>query len=642
MTKLIHNRFGGVVIFLAVYVTASFLTRSILAVQYWSDMSWDWSIVASFLLGLAGDILTGALALIPFTLYLALLPQFVFRNRIHAWIMHLLLLAFSYGVVFVAAAELVFWNEFKVRFNFIAVDYLVYTKEVIGNIRESYPVGILLVALIAPAMLLFGAVLWTRWMQSWQSSATGPRRRLALAGAWILIPAAAISVISESSIPDFADNFNRELAKNGVFSLFAAFHANELNYDSFYLTMDDRAVFNDLRQMLQEDDARFISDDPTDLRRRIVHGGEETRYNVIQITVESLSASFMGAFGNTKALTPELDRLASEGMLFTNFYATGTRTTRGMEALSLALPPTPGRSIVHRRNNHDLFTLGSVLRDKGYDTVFLYGGYGYFDNMNEFFSSNGYRVVDRAAVPASEVNFATIWGACDEDLFRWTLAEADRSFAQGQPFHHFVMTTSNHRPYTYPDGRIDIPSGTGREGAVRYTDFAIGRFIEQARSKPWFGHTIFVIVADHCASSAGRAELEVARYRIPLIIYGPGLIAPRRVDTLCSQVDYPPTLLALLNMSYDSLFFGRDVMASETADARAFIGNYQTLGLFEHDTLQVLKPGREEVCYRYNEDSHSLSPAPDDASLREQTVAFYQGAGRLFASGRYSLLAYRH
>jgi phosphoglycerol transferase MdoB-like AlkP superfamily enzyme len=642
MAKLIHNRFGGVVIFLALYVTASFLTRSILAVQYFSDMSWSWSMMASFLLGLAGDLLTGALALIPLTLYLAFLPQFIFRTRIHAWIMHLLLLAFSYGVVFVAAAELVFWNEFKVRFNFIAVDYLVYTKEVIGNIRESYPVGALLVVLVVPALLLFGAVLWTRWMSVWQSSATGPRHRLAVAGALILVPAAVVSVFSESSIPDFANNFNRELAKNGVFSLFAAFQANELSYDSFYLTMDDHAVFKDLRQLLQADDARFISDEPTDLRRRISHAGDEKRYNVIQITVESLSASFMGSFGNTKGLTPELDRLASEGTLFTNFYATGTRTTRGMEALSLALPPTPGRSIIHRKNNHGLFTLGSVLRDRGYDTVFLYGGYGYFDNMNEFFSSNGYRVVDRAEVPTSEVSFATIWGACDEDLFRWTMAEADRSFAKRQPFHHFVMTTSNHRPFTYPEGRIDIASGTGREGAVRYTDFAIGQFIEQARNKPWFDNTIFVIVADHCASSAGRTELEVAKYRIPLIIYGPGLIEPHRVDTLCSQVDYPPTLLALLNMSYDTLFFGRDVIASEPDDARALIGNYQTLGLLERDTLQVLRPGREQACYHYDEDSHSLSPAADSASLREQAIDFYQGAGRLFSSGRYSMGSYSH
>ncbi|MGC4074575.1 MAG: sulfatase-like hydrolase/transferase [Nibricoccus sp.] len=114
------------------------------------------------------------------------------------------------------------------------------------------------------------------------------------------------------------------------------------------------------------------------------------------------------------------------------------------------------------------------------------------------------------------------------------------------------MTTSNHRPFTYPDGRIDLPSKiSGRAGAVKYTDYAIGKFLREAENKPWFKNTVFVIVADHCASVAGKAELAVKNYHIPLVIYAPGgQIAPGRVEDLTSQVDYAPTLLGLLNWSY--------------------------------------------------------------------------------------------
>ena len=109
---------------------------------------------------------------------------------------------------------------------------------------------------------------------------------------------------------------------------------------------------------------------------------------MIQITVESLSAKYLGVYNPKSKLTPNLDAIAAKSLVFDNFYATGTRTDRGMEALSLSLPPTPGRSLIKRPHNEQLFTVGSVFRSKGYDTAFLYGGYGYFDNMNYYFGNN--------------------------------------------------------------------------------------------------------------------------------------------------------------------------------------------------------------------------------------------------------------
>ncbi len=187
------------------------------------------------------------------------------------------------------------------------------------------------------------------------------------------------------------------------------------------------------------------------------------------------------------------------------------------------MPPTPGRSIVKRIGRESGFaSLGQQLASKGYDSVFLYGGRGYFDNMSAFFSGNGYRVVDQSSADEADIHFKNAWGMADEDLYRLALREADADHAAGKPFLLQLMTTSNHRPYSYPDGRIDIPSSEGREGAVKYTDYAIGEFLAQARGKPWFANTLFVFVADHTAGSAGSQDLPVPSYHIPLFIYAPG------------------------------------------------------------------------------------------------------------------------
>jgi phosphoglycerol transferase MdoB-like AlkP superfamily enzyme len=363
------------------------------------------------------------------------------------------------------------------------------------------------------------------------------------------------------------------------------------------------------------------------------------RPNVIQITVESLSADFLGIFNRASNLTPNLVDIAGKSLLFENFYATGTRTDRGMEALTLSLPPTPGRSMIKRPRNEDMFTLGSVFRAKGYDTAFLYGGYGYFDNMNHYFGHNGYRVVDRASVAQDDITFANAWGACDEDLFRWTMREADAQAAAGKPFHFFVMTTSNHRPYTFPEGKIDLPSKvSGRAGAVKYTDFAIGQFLREAATKPWYQDTVFVIVADHCASSAGRTELPVENYHIPLMIYSPGgHIAPGKISTLTSQMDYAPTLLGLLNWSFPSRFFGHDVRKIDPDEAHALIGNYQKLGHLEKGQFVILRP-RGSSTYKYELGSKTMTPVVDQDYSSLEAISYYQGAAYMYEHGLYKAL----
>jgi phosphoglycerol transferase MdoB-like AlkP superfamily enzyme len=629
-TMLFH-RHGGTVLVGALFLLISFLTRLILLIRSYEEASLNIVVLAKvFACGFFYDLAAASYFLIPFVLYLTALPNRLFTHRLHRRLILAGFFSVIYLLLFLATAEWFFWNEFGSRFNFIAVDYLVYTTEVLGNIRESYPVPSILAGILAVCGLFFLSLKRMGCFELWLQSHTPWKSRLVWGAAILLIPVLYGVGVDEWMIPRLGNNYNHELAKNGLYSLFAAFRNNELSYERFYVNEPYPEAFQELKELLKTSDSTSASQNLEDITRVVKGEGTAAYYNVIQITVESLSAEFMEAFGNEDRLTPNLDALAEQGILFTNLYATGTRTDRGMEALTLSVPPTPGRSIVKRPHNENLFTLGSVFALRGYDTVFLYGGYGYFDNMNHFFGGNGYRVVDRNTASKNASTFANAWGVCDEDLYGWVIAEADKAYAEGRPFYHFVMTTSNHRPYTYPEGKIDIPSHTGRKGAVKYADYAIGEFIRKAKERPWFSNTVFVIVADHCANSAGKADLAIDRYKIPLIFYNPELIHPQKVDVLCSQIDYAPTLLGMLHWSYESRFFGKNVFLMKPAEGRAFISNYQKLGYMNNNDLTILKPVRNSATYRYAPDSGDLLGPSSDEEILHDAVAYYETANYLY------------
>jgi len=639
--RQLNRRHGGIIVFYAAFLALSLLTRVALLVKGAHDVTWTLSLVAAFAWGVVYDLGAASFAVLPLIVLLIVLPASWFQRTWQRGLAQAGGFVIIFLLLFGLVSEWTFWDEFGVRFNFIAVDYLVYTTEVIGNIRESYNLPLIFGGVFVGAVLCHWIFNRTRLPARWFAAPPETLGQRLKAGAtWFVLALAFGAGLGGEWLPNFRNNFNRELAKNGLWSLFAAFKNNALEFDQFYSTLPMDEAFRLVRQEIARDRSVTLGADPRDLLRLVRNPGPELRPNVIQITVESLSADFLSIFNRASHLTPNLEEIAAKSLVFDNFYATGTRTDRGMEALTLAVPPTPGRSIVKRPRNENLFTLGSVFRAKGYDTAFIYGGFGYFDNMNYFFGHNGYRVIDRNSVAKADVTFANVWGACDEDLFRWTMREADASAAAGRPFHYFVMTTSNHRPYTFPEGKIDLPSKiSGRPGAVKYTDFAIGQFLREAANKPWFKNTVFVIVADHCASSAGRTELPVQNYHIPLIIFSPGgHIAPGHVSTMTSQVDYAPTLLGLLNWTYPSRFFGRDVRQVDPKEARILVGTYQKLGLLKGEDFLVLKPVRQQAQYRYSRSTSALAERALDPLFQAEAVSYYQTASELYQKQLYGEL----
>ncbi len=622
---------------LMIFATLSFLLRTFFFIRQKAEIDFSiLTLVEAYAIGFFFDILALAyIAALPIAYYTFVSSKF-FNSAKHQIANKIFYFVFLFVIIFSVFSEITFWDEFQTRFNFIAVDYLIYTTEVIANIMESYPMG-LLISLIA---LVSGAIFFFSYKKIVVVKEENFLSRLKKFAVYAVALTIGFFAIDSSKVTRISpNNYVNEIASNGIYQLFSAYRNNQIDYDSLYAGQDLKVATDNLRSLIlrQEPRSKFLNED--DISREIpqAKAGPEKKYNVIFVSIESMSADFMNTFGSNENITPNLDALAKQGLLFTHLKATGTRTVRGLEALSLGVPPTPGNSIVRRPNNENLFNISSPLLDRGYQAKFLYGGDGYFDNMNYFFGNNGFEIVDRPTFVKDEITFSNAWGVADEDLFNKAISEADKSFAAGKPFLNFIMTTSNHRPFTYPNGKIDIDSKTGRNGAVKYTDYAIGKLVEEAKKKPWFDNTIFVFVADHCAGSAGNTEVPVWRYQIPAIFYAPKIIKPQVFAKNVSQIDLAPTLMGVLNLSYKSKFFGTDVLNNDkTIDQHSFVSTYSDVGYFKGDKLYLLKPKKEKKVfdvaikgYGWEASKETVTKNYDEKEMSE-AIAYYQVASHLF------------
>jgi len=568
---------------------------------------------------------------------LLFLPKY--RAKIRYWLFSFVIFLFVAILLQTAISEYFFWNEFGVRFNFIAVDYLVYTNEVIGNIMQSYPVIPLFSVLYVTAGIVTYFIV--RKSKNYLEEIPTFLEKLKITGVYFTFFAIALFAIPNLSNKENSNNiFANELQSNGIYKFYQAFMNSELDYFKFYKTIP-----NDQAYALLHNQIPGSQNEST--LRDIKSNSSEIHKNVVLITIESYSAEFMEMYGNESKITPFLDSLATKSLVFSNLYAVGNRTVRGLEAVTLCLPPTAGESVVKREDNKNKFSTGSVFKQKGYNVKYLYGGDAYFDNMQDFFGGNGYEIVDKKTFQPNEITFQNIWGVCDEDMYNKAIKVMNSEFKQNKPFFNHIMTVSNHRPFTYPNGKIDIPGDAkSRDGGVKYTDFAMRKFFKLAEKQPWFTNTVFVIIADHCASSAGKTELPVDKYRIPAMIYSPGFVQPSHLNLLMSQIDIMPTVFGMLNFNYKSKFFGQDVLKADYKP-RALIATYQNLGLIKDNILTIISPKQEVKQLQL-----SLLPNPKVGSefqlfydqkpiavprkdLENETISYYQSASEMLKNKKY-------
>ena len=634
LQSIFKHRFGPLAVLAFILFSLSFITRVTLLIISWPNLELTMlRFIGIIFIGFFYDLVVCSFFAIPVALYCWLMKDSWYRKKWQRIPLFLLFFIITLILVINVGGEIIFWDEFSVRYNFIAVDYLIYTTEVLGNIWESYNIPLITAAVIVVvAAMLF--LVRKKLTASQEVSMRFSKRSIFFLG-FMLIPLAGYFLVNNRFKNSSSNNYINELGGNGIYEFGSAFWNNEIEYNKFYATRNDTANFKILRNMLQAPNAT-LTNDPLSIEREIKNDSPEHRWNVVLISVESLSGDYLKRFGNKENITPYLDSLIPYGLWFDQFYASGTRTVRGLEALSLAIPPTPGQSIVRRPDNDDMFTMGSVLKAKGYECNYIYGGNSFFDNMGNFFSNSSYTVLDKRDIPDSLVHLTTAWGVDDEAAFDFTLQQCDKSFSAHKPFFNHIMTVSNHRPYIYPEGRIDIPpSSQTIAGAVKYTDYAINKFIKDAQQKPWFNNTLFVIVADHCAKSAGKTDLPVNRYHIPCIIYAPQLIKPAIEERLVSQIDLAPTILGLMNLNYTSRFFGYDMYNMTAGNERAFISTYQDMGYIKDGKMVILSAQQKIKMFKPDFLTGGNSPIATSDTLVNEAIAWYQGASFLYRSGWY-------
>lgn len=576
---------------------------------------------ALFLQGLRIDIVALCYIFGPAALFTLLFGT----NRIWLSFLRIWLTVWSVFILFMEVATPAFIETYDFRPNRLFIEYLLYPKEVFSMLANGH-----LVAVVSS----LGVTIIASWLY-WKL-AKKVVRNLALPS-WKIRPILAILVIAVAFIgarSSFAhrginpamvafssDPLVNSLVLNSGYSvLYAAQQLkNEDKSSEIYGKMSVEEMLQIVKTNSQRSTSDYISEEiPTLSRNQATFQGKPK--NIVIVLEESLGAQFIGTLGG-KPLSPEFDKLAQEGWLFENLYATGTRSVRGIEAVIAGFTPTPARATVKlTKSQNGFFTIAELLRRQGYQTSFIYGGEKHFDNMASYFYGNGFEtIIDEKDY--KNPKFVATWGMSDEDLFDKAHETFSELAKQDKPFFSLVFTSSNHDPFEFPDGKIELfdKEKQTRNNAAKYADYALGYFFKQAKVSDYWKNTIFLVVADHDSRVGGESLVPIRHFHIPGLILGAD-IEPRRDSRLVSQIDMPTTLLSLAGISGEYPMIGYDLTKADNPN-RAFMQYDQTQAMMKGTDVIILQPNTAPKGYVYNLATKQLEAQEQPEALKNEALA---------------------
>jgi len=612
-------------------------------------VGWQWQRVADagmlqsvFVQGLRFDlVLLGMFLAIP-----VLLLPLLASNRwlVPAWRVLLwtclpaaLLVAF-----FMELSTVSFIQQFDARPNILFFEYLNHPREVGATLWAAYKLPLLL-AVVGVGGGSFVAISSFRRMAA-EVTPMGVLRALAVTPVLLIVCLGMIRSttdhrpVNPSTVALSGDPLVNELALNSAYTaLYALYETRHESEGGFrYAELEDDAVVADVRDGMWVASEDFVSASLPTLHRQESGATRNAHKNLVIIVEESLGAEFVGALGGLD-LTPNLDAMSKHGLWFENLYATGTRSVRGLEAIVSGFTPTPARSVVKLpKSQRDFFTLADLLQREGYTTSFIYGGEAQFDNMRRFFVNNGFeRIIDEDDY--ENPVFTGSWGVSDEDLF--ARAHEEFSAAGERPFFSLVFTSSNHSPFQFPDGRIKLydEDRNSVNNAVKYADYALGAFINEARQSSYWDDTVFLIVADHNSRVYGNELVPVHRFHIPGLILG-GSVAPDTFAPVASQIDLAPTLLSLIGVTSEHPMIGHDLTqpGSREVPGRAIMQFNTSQAYMMGDRVAVLQKDLPVRQFVY-EDGRLAEAATEDPALEQKALAHAAWSSMAYEQGLYRL-----
>ncbi|MFQ3220708.1 MAG: phosphoglycerol transferase MdoB-like AlkP superfamily enzyme [Paraglaciecola sp.] len=626
------------ILFILLLILMLFISRSGLGLWQFARFADISSFVILLTDGMRIDLSTiGYLLLIPAIIH----PWVMLFPKCTAWWLKILKVVFFsmfMSVLFFELATPAFINEYGFRPNRLFIEYLAYPNEVMKMLVNGH---LLTLVIVISLLVLTARIIWPVFTKIFSPSANIPTNTpasssLSFIVLFIMLFAFARGTTGHRPInPSFVytstDPMVNSLTLNSIYSVVHAYQqfGDEKNAAKIYGKMDVKKIIEIIQKEtgLNPDSFKYL-DSPSLATRPAIYQGKPK--NLVIILEESLGAQFVSSLGGLE-LTPEIDKLNAEGWAFNNLYATGTRSVRGIEAVITGFTPTPARAVVKLdKSQNNFFTIASLLKSHNYTTQFIYGGESHFDNMKSFFLGNGFTdIVDFDDI--EDPQFVASWGASDEDLFIQADIELNQLHHADEPFFSFIFSSSNHDPFEIPEGVVTAKNYTGeqlkqydenellRHKAIQYADHALGQFIAQAKTQPYWNDTVFLIVADHDARALGNALVPINNFHIPGVILNSGK-QPFVDKRVVSQIDMAPTLLSLIGIENTSPMLGHDLNNDEAA-GRAMMQYADNFAFMEGNAVTILQPQKEPLSFDYDPLTKKLEPGEHNPRLVEITLA---------------------
>ena len=383
-------------------------------------------------------------------------------------------------------------------------------------------------------------------------------------------------------------------AINPLFSLmYSATHQNDFASQFRYFDADEATnIFKTLTQQNVNDSIVSITN--------------TSRPDIYIIILESFSSHLLNSKCDNKAIIPCIDSIASQGILFTNFYASGIRTDRGIPAILSGYPALPDGSIMKYVNKTDkLPSIAKSLKNAGWETSYYYGGDANFTNMHAYLVSSGFsKIISDKDFPISER--LSKWGAHDHLVFNRCINDI-KSVPKDIPQFSVIQTSSSHEPFEVPYSRLS----DNRANAFAYTDSCVGNFISKLKDLDKWNNALIVLVPDHYGAYPQNLSKQIDRHKIPLIIAGGAIKTPMKVETVGSQTDIAATLLAQCNVNHSEFTFSKDLFC-DSAPHYAFISAPSVFGMINTSGYTIFNFESNSII-----DSKGNSP---DSILRDGKV----------------------
>ena len=421
----------------------------------------------------------------------------------------------------------------------------------------------------------------------------------------------------------FSDNrLLNELSKNSIYSVAYAGYSEIKHGGSakHYGVMDKSEAFERVAKRLHLP----VSETDASPFRRL----EKTHFksikpkNLVIFLQESLGAQFVAALDGRQGITPNINALSKESIFFTRLYSNGTRSVRGISGVVAGFLSTPGKGVVKRNlAQKNFFTVAQLLKPLGYKASFFYGGESRFDNMKSWFSGNGFdEIYDEATF--SKDDFHGTWGVDDATVVEKANGYYKQLFDKNENFVSVIFSTTNHTPFDFPPGKIELVDGVAEksvENAIKYADYAIGHFIELAKKSGYYQDTVILVIADHNIRVYGDDVIPVDMFHVPGMILGGG-IQPAMISELVSQPDTLATALDLTGINLEYPILGKSVFSDNKAEI-TLLQYHDIYGLRHKNKIAILQPGKPAETYNISNDDH-LSVAEHNVELEKDVLAF--------------------